>query len=233
MKNFDMSENWCRFVLNEGIMPSALVRYIKQQNFKDGAFEKVKLTAKILKERENFDNINADNTANADLQNSVNGLARMAFQCDAELCAWLQSTDGLLDVIIGFSNAQTFEDKYTAALLNNAYQSFINSCPLVAPDIKKRYLQEAVPVNDDKKEDFMNFLLAQNYGKSTCNSYKTSVNKGGKLLGENLWEIDDSFLLAAKIQALHDKHEDEMLKSNKALACGLDRYKEFLESRQK
>ncbi|MEE6207206.1 MAG: hypothetical protein VZR95_04040 [Alphaproteobacteria bacterium] len=233
MKNFDTSEIWCRFVFNEGIMPSALVRYIKQQSFKDEVFDKVKLTAKILKERENFDNITADNTANADLQNSVNGLARIAFQGDKELCSWLQSIDGLLDVIIGFSNVQTFEDKYTAAMINNAYQSFINSCPLVAADTKKRYLQIAIPQNDDKKEDFINFLMLNDYGKSTCNSYKTSVNKGGKLLGENLWEIDDSFLLAAKIQVLYKKHEDEMLKSNKALACGLDRYKEFLESRQK
>ena len=240
MKNNGLRASWCRFVLNEGIIPSMIARRIKN-NDKDK--QDTKLLASVLIKRENF---------NDALHPEIASMARASFHNDPELIAWLSKTDSLLSVIINFADLQNNDQIYMGDLLDGAYSSFIKSCPLVSEEIKNEYLHpdEQIRVmtrtraknssynrKDDhpKKQEFMAYLLDNGYSQNTCNSYKSSINTVSSFFNTNLWEIDD----AAIMQKMFNEYagNPEFIKRDydvhKALSNGLRRYIMFLEERDR
>lgn len=242
MKNSGLSASWCRFVLNEGILPSMIARQIKND---DKDRQDAKLLASILIKRENF---------NDTLHFEIVSMARTSFRNDPELTAWLSKTDSLLSVIINFADSQNNDQIYMGDLLDGAYSSFIKSCPLVSEEIKNEYLHPGEQVRvmartraknssyirkDDhpKKQEFMAYLLDNGYSQNTCNSYKSAINTASSMFFNNseLWNVDD----ATAVQKMLDEHShdpefiDKDRKTNKALSNGLRRYIEFLKEREK
>lgn len=242
MKNNWLSASWCRFVLNEGILPSMIARQIKN-NDKDK--QDTKLLASVLIKRENF---------NDALHPEIASMARASFHNDPELIAWLSKTDSLLSVIINFADLQSDGQIYMEDLLDGAYSSFIKSCPLVSEEIKNEYLHPGEQIRvmartraknssyirkDDhpKKQEFMAYLLDNGYSQNTCNSYKSAINTASSMFFNNseLWNVDD----ATAVQKMLDEHShdpefiDKDRKTNKALSNGLRRYIEFLKEREK
>lgn len=241
MKNNGLSASWCRFVLNEGILPSMIARQIKN-NDKDK--QDTKLLASILIKRENF---------NDTLHSEIVSMARTSFRNDPELTAWLSKTDSLLSVIINFADSQNNDQIYMGDLLDGAYSSFIKSCPLVSEEIKNEYLHPGEQIRvitrtraknssyirkDDhpKKQEFMAYLLDNGYSQNTCNSYKSSINTASSMFFNiNLWEIDD----ATTMQKMYDEYtgDPEFIERDnyvhKALSNGLKQYIEFLEAKGK
>lgn len=235
MKNSGLGASWCRFVLNEGILPSMIARQIKNNDKKK---QDTKLLASVLIKRENF---------NDALHPEIASMARTSFRNDPELIAWLSKTDSLLNVIINFADSQNDAQIYMGDLLDGAYSSFIKSCPLVSEEIKNEYLHLDEPVQvitraraknssyvrkDDhpKKREFIVYLLDNEYSENTCNSYKSAINTASTMFNANLWEIDD----AATVQKMFNEYagNPEFIekdgRTNKALSNGLRRYIEFL-----
>ena len=247
-----LADNWCRFVLNEGIIPASLARFFKQN---DANRANAKLLAQILKARESFSDV---------LYPELTALTKRAFLSDEELCNWLASVDSILTIIVSFAEG----DSNTKDILNGAFISFIKSCPLVSESVKDAYIKVSVPSapvvmqtrkyrrdsNDNpliaaKKKAFGEYLESNNYSPPTANSYRTSVNLGSDFLGadfagRNLWEIDDP----AEMERIFNKlkndepqtEEDKKLRqdykkkdddTHNALSNGLKRYLEFLRFR--
>ena len=240
MKNNGLSASWCRFVLNEGILPSMIARQIKN-NDKDK--QDTKLLASVLIKRENF---------NDALHPEIASMARASFRNDPELIAWLSKTDSLLSVIINFADLQRDGQIYMEDLLDGAYSSFIKSCPLVSEEIKNEYLHLDEPVQvitrararnssyarkDDhpKKREFVTYLRDNEYSENTCNSYKSAINTVSSFFDTNLWEIDD----AATMQKMFNEYAgnpeftEKDKDVHKALSNGLKQYIEFLEAKGK
>ena len=243
-----LADNWCRFVLNEGIMPASLVRFFKQS---DTTRANTKLLAQILKTRENFSD---------SLYPELTALAKRSFLSDEELNNWLSSMDSILTIIITFADG----DNNTQDILNGALTSFIKSCPLVADDIKNPYMNTPIPsttvtrqartyrrANYDnptlaaKKDAFINYLMNKGYSAPTCNSYKTSVNLGKDYAEKDLWEIEnpkeikdilyklmDGVPTTEEERKLRKAFEGKNLDTHNALSNGLKRYYEFLENRE-
>ena len=240
MKNNGLSASWCRFVLNEGILPSMIARQIKN-NDKDK--QDTKLLASVLIKRENF---------NDALHPEIASMARASFRNDPELIAWLSKTDSLLSVIINFADSQSDGQIYMEDLLDGAYSSFIKSCPLVSEEIKNEYLHSDEQVwvmprararnssyarKDDhpKKREFVVYLRDNEYSENTCNSYKSAINTVSSFFDTNLWEIDD----AATMQKMFNEYvgnprfTEKDKDVHKALSNGLKQYIEFLEAKGK
>ncbi len=244
MENIGLSATWCRFVLNEGILPAMIARQIKNN---DKNRQNIKLIASVLQKRENFKDVS---------YSEIVSMARTCFHNDPELTAWLSKIDSLLSVIIKFTDMQTDTKFCTSDLLDGAYVSFIKSCPLVSEDIKKEYLNTNEPgwvmthiraknssyIRKDEhpqKQEFMIYLRSlkdgdrDKYTKNTCNSYKSAINLASKLFEENLWEIND----ATEVKKRLDKHinTQNFIKADdgthKSLSNGLRRYIEFLGSK--
>ena len=239
MKNSGLGASWCRFVLNEGIIPSMIVRQIKN-NDKDR--QDAKLLASILIKRENF---------NDTLHSEIVSMARTSFRDDPELTAWLSKTDSLLSVIINFADSQNNDQIYMGDLLDGAYSSFIKSCPLVSEEIKNEYLHQGEQFRvmarpraknssytrkDDhpKKREFIGYLRDNGYSENTCNSYKSAINTVSSFFDTNLWEIDD----AAIMQKMYDEYVgdpkfiDRDNDVHKALSNGLKQYIKSLKERE-
>lgn len=240
MKNNGLSASWCRFVLNEGIIPSMIARQIKNN---DKNKQDTKLLASILVKRENF---------NDTLHSEIVSMARTSFRNDPELTAWLSKTDSLLSVIINFADSQNDGQLYMGDLLDGAYSSFIKSCPLVSEEIKNEYLHPDKQIRvitrtraknssyirkDDhpKKQEFMAYLLDNGYSQNTCNSYKSSINTASSFFNTNLWKIDD----AAIMQKMFNEYagNPEFIERDnyvhKALSNGLKQYIKYLEDKGK
>ena len=236
-----LSSNWCRFVLNEGVMPASLARLIKHD---ETNLKNTKLLAQILQQRESFTN-------NEYIE--ITNIAKTAFLNDNELINWLISMDSILTIIITFADA----DNNTKDILNGALTSFIKSCPLVSEQVKNSYISlpfSSVSLNspaqkyssrnysksvlDAKKEDFVEYLdkfAPKHYSTSTASSYKTSVNLGLIYAGRNLWEIDNPQELKSILDELNtrDDFKEKNKNTNNSLSNGLWRYLEFLEYRAK
>ena len=241
------ADNWCRFVLNEGIIPASLARFFKQN---DANRVNAKLLAQILKARESFSNV---------LYPELTALTKRAFLSDEELCNWLASVDSILTIIISFAEG----DNNTKDILDGAFTSFIKSCPLVSESVKESYIKVSIPsapvvvqtrkyrrdCNDNpliaaKKKAFGEYLESHEFSSSTANSYRTSVNLGEDFVGKDLWEIDDpeemneilnKFVygksLTEEDKALKKDFDDKNDNTHNALSNGLKRYYEFLEDR--
>lgn len=237
---FGNSSNlWCKFVLDEGIMPASLARLIKRNG---RLSSNPGLLAKLLKTRESFSDANYPELAE---------LAKRAFLNDEELNAWLISMDSILDIIIAFSDS----DANTQDILNGAFMSFIKSCPLVSEQIKEPYAHTSFISNpapqifhkyssknynksatNIKKDDFIKYLdkyAPKHYSKSTARSYTTSVNLGTVFAGRDLWEIDDPQELKQILDGLNRRNDFQTKNTDthNSLGNGLWRYLEFLEYR--
>ena len=234
-----LADNWCRFVLNEGIMPASLARYFKQS---DATYANAKLLAQLLKTRENFHD---------SFYPEITELTKRAFLNDEELNNWLVSVDSILTIIITFANG----DNNTQDVLNGAFTSFIKSCPLVAEGIKANYLTEKVqvkPTTNNPKiryrnnsssvriNEFIAYLVRVPYSTNTINSYCTSINISAELaskheLTSNLWDIED----AAEMQSIFDKlksladYRDRNIKTHNCLSSALQQYIKFLSFKSK
>lgn len=240
MKNSGLSASWCRFVLNEGIIPSMIVRQIKND---DKNRQDAKLLASVLIKRENF---------NDTLHPEIVSMARTSFRNDPELTDWLSKTDSLLSVIINFADSQNNDQIYMGDLLDGAYSSFIKSCPLVSEEIKNEYLHPGEQVRvmtrtraknssyirkDDhpKKREFIAYLRDNGFSENTCNSYKSAINTVSSFFNTNLWEIDD----AATMQKMYDEYtgDPEFIERDnyvhKALSNGLKQYIKSLKEKEK
>ena len=139
-----LNDRWCEFVLNEGIMPSSLVRLLKsdEANRHDAA-----LLARILQERESFDNPKYP---------EISKNAKTAFLYDEEATKWLNGeiVKCVLNII---ANADSNKDP---ELLTDSFSTFINICTLVKDEYKKKYL---LPKNYDKNKK--KYILPENYKK--------------------------------------------------------------------
>ena len=119
MTDGNLSNIWCKFVLTESIIPTAVARNLKKD---DSLMQNTKLLAQILKERENF---------NDSQYEDIKEIVAKAFQSDEELCNWLEKIEDILTVIINFADA----DENKVYILNGAFISFIKSCPLVSNQV--------------------------------------------------------------------------------------------------
>lgn len=229
-----LTEKWCKFVLNEGIMPASLARLLKQSSENQN---NPKLLAQILKERDNFNNPNYQ---------EISALAKKAFSVDHELNSWLNSVDGILNCIINFAK----EESHTKEILNVAFGVFIKSCSLVSEQQKNLYLDTPKPdgfavfstkayhrhsnPKNPKKKDFMDYLQNQHYCLSTRYCYGSAIDTCSTIILENLWLIDTP----AKMKQIFDQisQKEVFLNLNtarhNALSSALLRYIEFLDSRQ-
>ena len=97
----NLSNLWCKFILSEGVMPASLSRIIKKNNENQ---TNTKLLAQLLQKRESFSD---------PLYPELSEVAKRAFLNDDELNNWLVSMDGILDIIIAFSDS----DKNTQDIL--------------------------------------------------------------------------------------------------------------------
>lgn len=235
MVNIVLSDSWCQFVLNEGIMPSAIARRIKHD---ENDRQNPKFIASILLQRKNF----SDTT-----HSEIASLARTSFLNDPELTNWLAKTDTLLNVIIQFSDQQGVNQVNATDLLNGAYTSFIKSCPLVAEETKNKYQKTTEKnttrvsqkrslffrrENDAKKQAFTDYLIKKMYRLNTCNAYKSAVsNWGSTILKTNLWDIDDPLEMKRKFDEYCETPEfiDKDYSTHKTLSNGLLKYIEFLK----
>lgn len=232
----NLSSLWCKFVLNEGIMPAPLARIIKSITNSNNT----KLLALLLQKRESFSDSH---------YHELTEMAKWAFLNDSELNNWLVSIDNILSTIIIFSDS----DSNTKDILTGAFTSFIKSCPLVSENIKNSYTGLSTVFNTTrpdfhkyssrnytksastfKKDTFIEYLdkyAPKHYSKSTARSYTTSVNLGINFVGRDLWEIDDPQELKKILDNLNlrDDFQKKNADTHNSLSNGLWRYLEFLE----
>lgn len=227
-----ITENWCDFVLNEGIMPTNLVRELK--NFNENGTKLCVLIADILSNQEIAEEprlrISSKKTSVSE-----------AFNSDPELVKWLNSVTELLYVI------KTFVGKGDAfsGMVDEACLSFIKVCPLVSDERKLFYLgadsiTDLPVLTDDQKQAFRNYLKECGYSFNTINSYISAVNIIGKLdnVGLDLWSIKNSEQikqlyneLEANTEHLYDEYKRKDAEGRKTLSNALKRYMEFLNGK--
>ena len=230
---YNIKENWCYFVLNEGIMPASLVRKLKESQKNND--ELCPIIADILINRENC---NFDTLYNFPEKAAV----RAAFNTDMELLRWLDSVTDLLSVIKTFAN----KDATFANMVNEACVSFIKICPLVADERKNLYIDApSVPVpiinsSSDPKQAFKNYLERCGYSFNTINSYISSINMIGKLpcIQRDLWSIIDADEMSSLFHNLdtnpnhqYDEFKQKDFDNKKIPSNALKRYIEFLFSK--
>lgn len=227
-----ITENWCDFVLTEGLMPSLLVRNLHANQFHNA--DLCAYIANILNSRGN-----SDNTESHILLN--NETIKCSFKADPELSNWLAGMNGILEIIKNYAN----KDKMFANIVDEACLSFIKACSLVAEDRKQLYTSETIkpeplslfPTFSDIKQTFKEYLEKNQYSPNTINSYISGINKVGKLanIQRNLWEINDAAEMRHLIahwenntNHLYDDYKEQDALSRKTLSNAVKRYAEFL-----
>lgn len=223
-------KKWCDFVLNEGLMPTMAARFIKNNSADDENL--YILVADILINKEN-----------ADIDNFPQAVTAASFKADTQLFEWLDSIKELLDVIKAYADKG---DLFTA-IVDEACISFIKLCPLLADEIKQKYLESAqkasqsFSLKSDIRQNFRAYLTDRNYSANTINSYISGINVVGSLANIqcNLWDITDPNEmkhLVARLEAntdhLYDEYKERDLLSRKTFSNALKRYVEFLTSVQ-
>ncbi len=222
-----IQKKWCDFILNEGIMPTVLIRDFKNCQINPNNLCSLIANVLYFKEQVNLDFLNDKN------------IIKAAFLADPDLTNWLNSVSDLLYTIYTFASK---ESAFTN-ILNEACLSFIKLCPLVSDDRKQLYLankSSLIPFHNaisDPKSDFKNYLIECGYSFNSANSYISAINKISKLtnIERNLWDISDAdemkrFLLdlEANTANLYDEYKLQNIKSGKILSNALKRYIEFL-----
>ncbi len=228
-------ENWCNFILNEGIIPANLTRKLKDYSNTQNTF--CVLLADLLKNQENAD-------LNKYSLLPEKEIIKKSFKTDTELMNWLKSVKELLSVI------QTYADKEApfTEIVDEACRSFIKVCNLVSDDVKQRYLDTSdnkylysPKEGTDIKQEFKIYLNAQNYSPNTINSYTSAINQISTLpnIEYDLWEIADSDemtrlinLLNANPDNLYDSFKEKDSLSRNIFSNSLKRYAEFLKAKK-
>ena len=224
-----ITENWCNFVLNEGIIPSIIVRKLKSVSLDDKNLCIV--IADVLNKREN-----------ADIAASIvpeKEMVKLSFKADPELTTWLDTMRELLDIIKNYSD----KGGLLSNIVDEACLSFIKACTLVSDDRRQLYIgAKTVPyfstsTNPDIKQAFREYLEQNQYSHNTINSYISGINKVGKLtnIQRNLWEISDTNEMRHLIanwenntNHLYNDYKEQDLLSRKTLSNAVKRYAEFL-----
>lgn len=241
MTDGNLSNIWCKFVLTESIIPTAVARNLKKD---DSLMQNTKLLAQILKERENF---------NDSQYEDIKEIVAKAFQSDEELCNWLEKIEDILTVIINFADA----DENKVYILNGAFISFIKSCPLVSNQVATAYLEDlkknpfTPPLKVVSRDDFVSAVRQKHFiaylekkypSKGTINSYKSAINVTSEILNKNLWLIENheefqkvmDYLTKDSPDATPKDQEIRLAFNNKnhhnTISCGLQQYKNYLLS---
>lgn len=227
-----ITESWCNFVLNEGIMPSIITR--KLRNLTVSNTNLCILIADILNSRGSL------NTGYPHIL-PTGEVIKASFEMDQELFCWLESMKDLLDIIKNYAN----KSDVFANIVDEACLSFINVCPLVSDDRKQIYREKKektetynfLPTNFDIKQAFREYLEKNQYSYNTINSYISGINKVGKLanIQRNLWEITNAAEMSHLIahwenntNHLYDDYKEQDMLSRKTLSNAVKRYAEFL-----
>lgn len=229
-----ITENWCNFVLNEGVMPSVLARKLK--DFPADNNDLCIVIADILNNREIA---NVDSLFIPDKE-----IIKSAFMADPELMNWLETMRELLDIIKTYAN----KDKIFSNIADEACLSFIKACPLLSDDRKQLYLDSKPNsfsyslTNPDIKQTFREYLEKNQYSYNTINSYISGINKVGKLsnIQRNLWEIRDADEMRHLVahwenntDHLYNEYKEQDALSRKTLSNAVKRYAEFLNYQAK
>ena len=227
-----ITENWCTFVLNEGIMPSIITRKLRNLALSDT--DLCILIADILNNR------GIMNLKDSDILPNSEDI-KASFKADPELSNWLESIRELLDIIKNYAN----KDKIFVNIADEACLSFINACSLVS-DVRKELYSDKSPnnesyillsTNSDIKQAFREYLKNKHYSHNAINSYVSGINKVGKLanIQRNLWEINDANEMMHLIahwenntNHLYDEYKELDLRSRRTLSNAVKRYAEFL-----
>lgn len=228
MDNNSMLHHWCRFVLEEGIVPPVIIRKLNAVD--SDLSENGALLAKILKERENF-------KCPQELANlgDVEAAARAAFLGDPELTSWLDEAGMLLDIISVYGRGDSRLSS-TGDVVDGACKSFIKSCYLVAATQKDKYLGlPQTPIlfrslSDDERQQqaFAHYLQYDSPKKYAANSATSYVSYLNSLLRQsgvnvNVWEIDNPQTLKELSQHLRAKGN-----AQSRYWIALERYMDFL-----
>ena len=221
------TENWCNFILNEGIMPSLIARKLKY--FPTDHNDLCIVIADILCNRENA-HVDSNLVPNKEIVKS-------AFNADPELANWLGAMQELLEIIKTYAN----KDKIFSNIVDEACLSFIKACPLVSDGRKQFYIgskpSSFSSANSDIKQLFREYLEKSQYSYNTINSYISGINKVGKLsnIQRNLWDIRDADEMRHLVahwenntDHLYDAYKEQDLLSRKTLSNAVKRYAEFL-----
>ena len=238
MNKIQALETFCKFVLNENLMPTQVARTIKLSKKYRNSHSVI---ANLLLYREN-----AGAHVDADL---VNNMDLGGFAYDDALVQWLGTMDGILHTIADDAGEHLFDN---SDMVIASVKTFIKNCVLVADDIRDEYLTgpktatryyyDTLVVRDiraQRQKEF-EFYLAQNaYKSTTINAYKSAINTLSKefkniinntygLWGAtnltNLAEMTDKF---TQTDAFHELDE----KSHKTMSNALKRYTEFMQNR--
>lgn len=221
--------HWCRFVLEEGIMPPVITRKLNAADI--NLSENAALLADILNKRENF-------RCPAELSSVLDGIETVmqtAFLSDPELVGWLDKVSILLEVISVYGrtdNALTdMED-----VVDGACKSFIKSCYLVTQAQKDRYaafsratsLSRSLSDDEHQRQAFAYYLRHESpkkYEPNTINSYISNLNGLLKQpeVNVNIWGVDDPQVLRELLQRLYTVGNFQG-----RYPVALDRYMEFL-----
>ncbi len=225
-----MTENWCRFILNEGFMPSFITRKLK--DFPADHQDLCLIIADILS---NSENKSIDSNFVPDRKN-----IKAAFKTDPELQNWLETMQELINIIKTYAT----KGEIFSNIVDEACLSFIKACPLVADNRKKLYIglkYDSYPnlfANSNVKQAFRKYLENEHYSPNTINSYISGVNKVGKLtnIQRNLWEIrdaDEMWDLIAHWEKntnhLYEEYKERDFLSRKTLSNAVKRYADFLK----
>lgn len=235
----------CQFVLNEGIMPSAIVRLLKNSTTNGSIRENdLLLVASILQDNRNF-----CSEKHADIAS----IAKSVFDADVPLTDWLGKTHNILDVIL---NNIKEEDSFFNAedIIRGALICFIKSCPFVGEEKKQEYISKLERKNDfnlmsygkraikqpEIKKSFEEYLYLHGYQPSTVNSYKSAINVIGDFCsqegiviseGASLWEVQNlrEFEKIKRQLENNGKFLEKNAAGNSILFNGFKRFGEFLE----
>lgn len=230
-----ITENWCNFILNEGIMPSIIARKLKDISSDNKNL--CIIIADILNNRENT------NIANSRFIPDK-AIIKSSFNTDKELTCWLDNMRDLLEIIKTYAN----KDDIFANIVDEACISFIKACTLVSDDRKQLYIgkktdsHHSLATNTDIRQAFREYLQNNQYSHNTINSYISGINKVGKLnnIQRNLWEINDAAEMRHLIanwdnntNHLYDDYKEQDLLSRKTLSNAVKRFAEFLTHKPK
>lgn len=227
-----LTKIWCKFVLDEGLIPSPIVRVLKNSGPKE-RFQDYRKIAGILSDRENFGKVKGDYLSSSDAD--IIALATDSFKMDTELIKWLKEIDVILNIIKN-TDPNTMSD-----LLIGALTSFIKGCPFIGEGKKQAYLLYSGPLartrankyNLPQQVAFEQFLVDQDkYSLGTIRAYKSAITHISKYLNRNLWEITNvQEILSVQKQLESDINYKNIDKEkHAALSNGFNKYCEFLRA---
>ena len=204
-----MKEQWCRFILSEGLMPTVIARKLKNERNDNHLCSVI---ADILVNRGGVDQNNLPFQLDPEV-------ITVSFNSDTDLINWLNEvvTVNRLNLIKMYSDDEDFASDVKAAC-----RALISSCSLVSEEAKEKYLNSPNSVDNSrqifrsadiinhKKDEFEKYLSRIGRSNNTQKSYISHINSAGKLIGieHNLWAIEDACQIDEIISRLENNPDN-------------------------